>query len=117
VLWDILGPLTIEAAELYRDSQGYQLKTRLVGPGGAATLTERRGDGLSRGRTLHAHSPSGEVWQAEPERPEPGLFRSDLERFLSRVRSDGAEGVYLPDEDVLGVLRVADALSQGRTVS
>jgi predicted dehydrogenase len=117
VLWDLLGPLTVQSAALHREGRGYRLEARLTGWGGSATLVERRADGMVRGRTLVVQGADGDRWQAEPERPEPGLFRSDLERFVDRVRSGGDEGVYLPDEDVLGVLRVAEELSQTPSIS
>ncbi len=112
-LWDIAGPLHLDAVELQeREDGGYRLEVHLTGANSEQIeLIEQRGPKLGRGVSWMGLDRRG--LPVERLRPEPGglpLFLMDLRRCGDRIRGvDSA--AYVDDAALLGVVSLAERIS------
>lgn len=121
-LWDLFGPLELHSAFAHRfgsagplaDSfgAGYRVDAilRATTTGSRVHWSETRRPGLVRSRSWQGTHASGQPLRLPATQQPAGLFALDLQHFVDRVRNRSPG--YAPDDAVLGVLELADAIDQ-----
>lgn len=111
-LVDLFGPARVRAATVAYGEASYELAVDLgFERGGGVRLIERRAPASAR-RTRCAVRCEGGLLGDPPALSAVGIFRSDLDCFVGRVRHGGAS--YVAEERILHVLALVeriDALS------
>ncbi len=118
-VWDLCGPLRLLDARRHDDGATSALELRLLGAAGQQIrLRERRGPDLARASAFVARDAAGRELAPRPVAPLTlGLFATDLDRFVRRVRTRDADGAYVDADAILGVARLADAISHAAAAS
>lgn len=121
-LWDLFGPLELQGAFAQRFGEagpaaggfgfGYRVDAilRATRSGSRVHWSETRRPGLGRSRSWQGTHASGQPLAVPVTHQPAGLFGLDLQHFVARVRSGSA--AYAPDEAVLGVLQLAEAIDR-----
>ncbi len=110
-LVDLFGRARVEGASLVATQDGgYRLEVELrFGAGGEVLLIEERGPAVSRETSWDIRCERGSL-RSPAAAPPAGVFASDLDCFVARIRS-GARG-YVSDERVLHVLSLVDEIDR-----
>jgi biliverdin reductase len=108
-LVDLFGPARVRAARVETGAvRRLEVELGFAG-GGAVTLLEQRGPGLSRATEWAIECERGRLETPPPE-PAGALFARDLEVFLDRIER-GAES-YVSDARVLELLELVGAIER-----
>lgn len=112
-LWDLCGPLSLVRASRHESGGVACLEVELVGGRGQRLrLVERRGPELPRRAELVARDPTGAELVPDPVAAlQLGLFATDLTMFAARIRGRAVVPAAVADDAILGVARLADAIS------
>jgi hypothetical protein len=114
-LVDLYGPARVRSAALAHDARAYRLEIALeFEAGGEVRLLEHRAPGAERRTRFAIRAERGTLGDPPPLSP-LGIFRSDLDCFVARVRHGGES--YVTEERILHVLALVeriDALSGWR---
>lgn len=111
-LWQLAGPLRLASVDCRPGDAGYDLRVQLSGANGARVqLDETRAAGLARRSRLWATLADGRQVERGTMFPGEALFLADLEICNERVQSHGALPGYVTEQQVVGVLALAEAIS------
>lgn len=112
-LWDLCGPLVLINADRCTDGAVSALTVTMAGAAGQRVrLQERRGPEIARGSVLVARDADGADISPAVVEPLPlGLFATDLDVFVKRIRSRGRVDGYVSAQAIVGVAALADAIS------
>jgi biliverdin reductase len=107
-LVDLFGPARVESASLESRVRGFRLEIALhFAAGGEVRLIEERGPGLPRALRWDIRCEHGNLG-GPTSAPASGLFASDLDCFVERIRSGSPS--YVSEERILHALGLVDAV-------
>ncbi len=107
-LLDLFGTARVAGAVLRELAPGHRLEVDLeFAAGGRVRLVETRAPGLGRGTSWAIRCERGRLETPPPE-PAAGLFRTDLDRFVARIRI--GEPPYVAPSRILEALELVRAI-------